>query len=194
MILAPAILTSFQRFFPLTLQLLGVGAAVLCADYLCEMELTDIKEAADLRYFAGFVRQRFGPNENLTTVAQWEWIQAWLTNTDFDFSRKVDEGCVEVHPSLQILEIHQRNETLQRDPGLYAFVFNDKQKQVVEVSLDLMQAQLLDLLSEDRKYSSEQLLAMAIESSAIQPPPGLGEWQKKYFLLEQSGLLRVSSR
>jgi len=194
MILDPAILSSFQRFFPLTIHLLGAGSSGICRDYLSEMELPKISEAADLRYFAGFVRQRFLENKNLTIVAQWEWIQAWLTNTDFSFSSRSDEGCVEIHPSLQILRVPERNETLQRDQGLYGFIFNEQQNKVIEVSLDLLQAQIIDLLSEDRKFRPEQLIAMAMESAPTSPVATLEEWQKRYFSLEKSGILRMSSR
>lgn len=180
---------SFEKYFPKTLAILGAEGEALMESYRREMSLSEKMAWQDLRYFAGFLRQKVLLRGEACEVAQWEWIQCYLQNEDFLYELKADAGQVLLNPSYQSLSLQQYNSILQRDAGLYIFVFHRQKKLIVEKSLDLLEAHLVEALLEDRKYSQEQLLAAV---SLELPGAASEEWQQRLQLLLSGDILSVS--
>ncbi len=140
------------------------------------------------RYFVGFLRQKFPERKELLELAHWEWVQAWIEIQPFEKSVS-EKGRVSLNPSLQIVTLSAKNTVLNRDAGVYAFAFSETRGSVVERSLDLYEAHLIDLLQEDRKYSSLQLMQMAHISDEIDTPLSSLEWEKKFLSLRKDDII-----
>ncbi|KHD87972.1 MAG: hypothetical protein OM95_11530 [Bdellovibrio sp. ArHS] len=177
----------FSRLFPLTKQSLGMTAARVCKNYLEEMEWSSWLLQDHWRYFVGFLKQKFPEQKELGEVAHWEWVQAWIEIQPFELSG-MEPGVIAVNPSLQTVTLTQFNSVLQRDSGVYAFVFSASQSVVRERRLDIYEAQLIDLLHEDRKFSRAQLVQMA-SLSAVSPPLSPQEWETKVSALADSDVI-----
>ncbi|QDK37639.1 hypothetical protein [Bdellovibrio sp. NC01] len=166
----------FQRVFPKTAQTLGLAAAKVRDSYLAEMEWSSWLLQDHWRYFVGYLRQRFPQQKELVDLAYWEWVQAWLEVQPFDLHTNLEKGILTVNPSLQIVPLLENNSILGKMKGMYAFVYSEKQEQVLEKPLTAAQALLLDLLQEDRKFSTEQLVEMASISEELQPNLNKTQW------------------
>lgn len=177
----------FIQIFPKTAQALGVTMAKMRDLYLQEMEWNSWLLQDHWRYFVGFLRQKFSSHQPLLELAHWEWVLAWIEIQPFSFSRE-NEG-LHLNPSLQVVSLSVANPALGRDKGLYAFVYCEKKATVVERNLDAYDAQLLDLLQEDRKFSSAQLLAQAALSEELSPQLSSTEWEKRFLSLQQDGII-----
>lgn len=178
----------FSRIFPKTEKALGIMAAKMRDLYLAEVEWASWLLQDHWRYFAGFLRQRFPENTGLLHLVHWEWVQAWLEIQPFVFSTP-EPGTVLLNPSLQIVSLTEKVSELNRDKGLYAFVYSDKKATVVERSLDVFDAQFLDLLQEDRKYTSSQLIQMVDLSGKLATQLSPGEWEKKFLSLCEDSII-----
>ncbi|WP_253720860.1 hypothetical protein [Bdellovibrio bacteriovorus] len=178
----------FSRIFPLTQQRLGLAAKRVRDTYLEEMEWSSWLLQDHWRYFVGFLKQKFPDNKELGELAHWEWVKAWIEIQPFDLGA-MEAGLVFVNPSLQIVSLSQANSVLNRDKGVYAFVFSDKSHKVSEKALDLYEAQLIDLLQEDRKFTKEQLIQMALLSE-VTPTIAAEEWEKKFSQLVSNDIIK----
>lgn len=178
----------FARLFPRTEKALGVAATRMMDAYLQEMEWSSWLLQDHWRYFVGFLRSKFPENKTLLELAHWEWVHAWIEVQPFepDFP---EAGILQVNPSLQIIHLSVHNPVLSRDQGVYAFVYDDKKQTVVEKRLDVYEAQILDLLHEDRKYTEKQLIEMALMSDEIDTQINSEEWGKKFQGLCQHGII-----
>ncbi|MNK01173.1 hypothetical protein D3C87_189680 [compost metagenome] len=183
----------FEKHFPKTLKLLGMRAKDLCQLYLKELGLSEneIQSAEDLRYFAGFLRQKLRQEIQVVEVAQWESIHCLLVEMDFSFEVKADKGTVIVNPSIQVLALNEKNPVLDRDKGLYVFVAGGKKGTVTERRLDSFEAELIDLLLEDRKYTPDQLLLMIRESDENASIPSTEDARKRFYSLIEADILRL---
>ncbi|WP_253696793.1 hypothetical protein [Bdellovibrio bacteriovorus] len=179
----------FSRIFPLTQQRLGLAAKRVRDTYLEEMEWSSWLLQDHWRYFVGFLKQKFPDNKELGELSHWEWVKAWIEIQPFDLGT-TEAGLVFVNPSLQIVSLSQANSVLNRDKGVYAFVFSDKNHTVTEKALDLYEARLIDLLQEDRKFTKEQLIQMALIDEAV-PMIGAEEWEKKFSHLVGSDIIKI---
>ncbi|HWU44734.1 MAG TPA: hypothetical protein VN132_14880 [Bdellovibrio sp.] len=182
---------TFSRLFPLTEKALGLMASRVRDSYLAEMTWNSWLLQDHWRYFVGFLRKRFPQNQEILDLAYWEWVQAWLEIQPFDLQTNSDSGILTLNPSLQIVPLSSENSLLQRALGIYAFVFSSRLGRVVERSLTPAEALLVDLLNEERKYTSEQLLEMATLSNE---PTELsqaneGAWRKKLQNLLETDLV-----
>lgn len=180
-----------EKHFPKTLKLLGPRAQDIRQLYIDEMGFSegDIESGEDLRYFAGFIRQNFRDEARLIEVAQWESIQLLLRDQDLSYRVNADAGTVILNPSYQVVILNSANPELARDQGLYIFVRNFSGK-VIEHRLDSFEALLIDLVTEDRKYTPDQLLATIDEEREV-PLPSTEERQKKFKSLIDADILRV---
>lgn len=178
----------FQRLFPRTYEALGISADRLLEQYLQDMEWSSWLLQDHWRYFAGFLRTKFSDNKPLLEVAHWEWVQAWIEIQPFE-SLTREKDVISLNPSLQIVSLATDNIVLGRDQGLYAFVYDEQKATVQEKKLDLYEAQILDLLQEDRKYSLEQLLQQALLSDEITTQINQNEWRKKFGSLQEQAIL-----
>ncbi|WP_374028719.1 hypothetical protein [Bdellovibrio bacteriovorus] len=178
----------FDKIFPLTKQGLGFTANKLRDSYLEDMEWSSWLLQDHWRYFVGYLRQKFPDRMDLMELAHWEWVLAWLEIQPFDVGA-LEFGLVVINPSLQVVSLSQDNPVLKRDKGMYAFVYSDDRGTVVERSLDVYEAQIIDLLQEDRKYTPEQLVQAALLSDEITPRLSPEEWQKKFLSLQADAIL-----
>lgn len=167
---------TFQRLFPRTAKTLGLAAGKVRDSYLAEMEWSSWLLQDHWRYFVGYLRQRFTQQKELVDLAYWEWVQSWLEIQPFDLRAHSEKGIVTVNPSLQIVPLLENNSILQKMKGMYAFVYSNRQHEVLEKPLTAAQALLLDLLNEDRKFTSEQLIEMASISEELQPGLTKVQW------------------
>ncbi|UYL07948.1 hypothetical protein B9G69_012915 [Bdellovibrio sp. SKB1291214] len=181
------VLKAFVRIFPKTHEQLGVMNSKLCAEYLKEMEWSSWLLQDHWRYFSGFIRQKFASKQTMVELVQWEWIRAWLEIQPFEMPPAGTKQLV-VNPSLQTLKLSHDNDVIQRTEGLYTFVCNQESVKILERKIEICEAALLDLLNEDRAFSEERLLEMAMLED-IQPPLSKDDWRKKIEVLLGSSLI-----
>jgi hypothetical protein len=181
------VLKTFVRMFPKTHEQLGVMNSKLCDEYLKEMEWSSWLLQDHWRYFSGFIRQKFASKQTMLELVQWEWIRAWLEIQPFEMPAGEYKQLV-VNPSLQTLKLSHDNELIHRTEGLYTFVCNQESVKILERKIEICEAALLDLLNEDRVFSEEQLLEMAMLED-IEPPLSKDEWRKKIEVLLGSSLI-----
>lgn len=185
--------TLFEKYFPLTCEVLGTRKKNLQDEYLKQMGFSSKQHqesVGDLRYFAGFVRQKNLAMPEVIETAQWEGAKYLLSTVDMDFGVIADQGTVILNPGLQTVEVKFAEDILQRAPGLYALVRN---QEIIEVRLEAYEALLLDLVQEDRKFTPQQLLQMMDleESSFAWPWPTPEEREKRFEKLVQQGILKL---
>lgn len=179
----------FAQLFPLSKKFLGISAEKMAEEYLQEMTWSSWLLQDHWRYFAGFLRQKFPQNKELQELVQWEWVQAWLETQAFESTGLGDPGQVVVNPSLQYINIEHADKTLNRTSGVYAFVFDEAKQQIIEKNLSMQDAEILDLLMEDRKFNSTQLVEMLATTSELEPKLDQTQWQAKIQELRDSGLI-----
>ncbi len=157
----------FEQIFKVAIQQFGESIHKLLKDYLTEMPWQEGLVRDHFRYFPEFVRRRFSDGLYYE-IFQWEWIHAYLSYVDLGDFSKSEPGIIKVSPSLMTMAIAApAGAVLSREPGLYAYVYSVCQNRVVEKHLNLHEVQILDLLSEDRKYSRVQLIEMFQEEISI---------------------------
>lgn len=179
----------FDSIFARTRNVLGVAAYRLRDEYLENMEWSSWLLQDHWRYFVGFLRQKFPGQTDLLELAHWEWVLAWLEIQPFD-GDSVEPGILSLNPSLQIVRLTRENLSLSRDKGMYAFVYNETQACVVERPLDVVDAAIIDLLQEDRKYSKKQLLEMAALSLTEPPVPTEEQIEKRFLSLLEADIIK----
>jgi hypothetical protein len=182
-------LRMFAALFPMTRKYLALTAEKMAEEYLQEMTWSSWLLQDHWRYFAGFLRQKFPANKELQELAQWEWVQAWLETQAFQSSGLGDLGQVVVNPSLQYISLSNAHTLLSRTPGLYAFVFSEQKEKIIEKALDVYEAELLDLLMEDRKFNPTQVTQMLALTSEIEPKLTQAEWGKKFKDLQDAAII-----
>ncbi len=186
--------TLWSLHFPRTFELLDEQAESYIQAYLREMDLSaehNLKDE-DLRYFAGFVRQKSG-HKLISEVARWEGALCLLKTLELEFVVRGDEGTVFLAPSLQTFPLTVGAEVLNKKPGLYGII--KQGSQVCDQLLGPFEALLIDLVQEDRKFTPEQLLQMA-EFEGRELPQEIRELSKtqreeKLKQLFQVGILQV---
>jgi hypothetical protein len=182
-------LRMFAALFPMSKKYLGVTAEKMVEDYLQEMTWSSWLLQDHWRYFAGFLRQKFPLNKELQELVQWEWVHAWLETQAFQSSGLGDLGQAVVNPSLQYINLSHAHHLLGRIPGLFAFVFSEPQEKIVEKTLDMYEAELLDLLMEDRKFNPSQVIEMLALISKLEPRLTQAEWEMKFQGLKDSAII-----
>ena len=179
----------FAALFPISKKYLGLTADKMAEEYLCEMTWSSWLLQDHWRYFAGFLRQKFPENKELQELVQWEWVHAWLETQAFQSTGLGDPGQVVVNPSLQYINIEHAGTVLGRDSGVYAFVFDEKSQRIIEKKLTVHDAEILDMLMEDRKFSLQQTIEMLASTSEIQPLLTQKDWEQKVQELQSSAIL-----
>jgi hypothetical protein len=110
------------------------------------------------RWFPVFLKFQTVRQEILE-VAEFEYLRHSVKTVDMGEVR-TDSGQLTLNPSLQFVELHHEQPKLHRTRGLYCFF--KSQERFLEFKLGIAQALLVDLLQEDRKYSPDQLVRMAL--------------------------------
>lgn len=181
----------FAKIFPETQSALGLAASRVRDAYLQEMEWSSWLLQDHWRYFVGFLSQRFPQQKQLTDVAYWEWVHAWLEVQPFELSVQSEAGLVSVNPSLQIVPLQEDNLRLGKSRGMYAFVYSWQKNKILEKELSEYEALLIDLLQEDRKYTESQLLAMAQVSEEFSTTLSAEQWQGVFKALQLGEILSL---
>jgi hypothetical protein len=182
-------LRMFAALFPLTKKYLALTAEKMAEEYLQEMSWSSWLLQDHWRYFAGFLRQKFPTNKELQELVQWEWVHAWLETQAFQLSGLGDLGQAVVNPSLQYVSLAHAHALLGRTPGLYAFVYSERQEKIIEKTLDVYEAELLDLLMEDRKFNPQQVIEMLAQTSEVEPKLTQSAWEKKFQGLQDAAII-----
>ncbi|AFY01480.1 hypothetical protein Bdt_1791 [Bdellovibrio bacteriovorus str. Tiberius] len=180
----------FESLFPRTREHLGVAVNRLRDEYLENMEWSSWLLQDHWRYFVGYLRQKFPGQADILELAHWEWVQAWIEVQPFDSEGGEEPGVLSLNPSLQVVILSRDNLVLNRDKGMYAFVYSGTKHTVVERPLDVVDSLFIDLLQEDRKYSKKQLLEMAAISFKSTPPPSSETLEKKFLSLLGDDIIR----
>lgn len=181
----------FLRLFPKTNQILGFAAVRVCDQYLQELDRNSWLLQDHWRYFVGFLRQKFPQNKSLLEVAQWEWVQAWLEVQPLDVLRS-DPQVVLLNSSFHAVTLAEDNSWLERERGVYGFVYSERKAAIVEKKIGVAEALLLDLLQEDRKYTKRQLLEMVELSSESVTQLTSQEWENRFCFLLNDDIIGVS--
>ncbi|MNK82253.1 hypothetical protein D3C87_1020190 [compost metagenome] len=182
-------LRMFAALFPMTKKYLGLTAEKMAEEYLQEMTWSSWLLQDHWRYFAGFLRQKFPTNKEVQELVQWEWVHAWLETQAFQASGLGDLGQAVVNPSLQYISLSHAHALLGRTPGLYAFVFSEQSEKIIEKTLDVYEAELLDLLMEDRKFNPAQITEMLALTSELEPKLTQAQWEMKLQGLKDSAII-----
>ena len=176
---------TFAALFPLASKFLGLAANKIRDEYVREMNWSSWLLQDHWRYFPGFLRQKFPQNRELQEVGQWEWIQAWLETQAFETTGLGDSGNVVMNPSLQYVNLETAGIALHREAGLYAFVYSETKNRIVESKLDAHDAEAIDFLNEDRKFTQDQLIEMLVTNSENRQALTREQWQSKVAALIQ---------
>lgn len=157
---------TFRKLFSFSLQYFGEARKVY-RDYMLEMPWNEGLVRDHFRYFPEFIRRRFSAGLYYELFL-WEWTRAYLSYVDLgDFSKSEPQN-LKVNISLMVCALtDQTAAVLKRDPGLYAHVYSVRLGRVTEKHLTIIEAEILDLLSEDRKYSETQLFEMLAVGSQV---------------------------
>jgi hypothetical protein len=148
----------FSQMFKVSISYFGESVKNVFKDYLQEFPWEEGLVRDHFRYFPEFVRRRF--SEMLYyELFQWEWIQSYLSYADLGGFSKKEPDILKVSPTLMITSIGLQSEKiLRQNPGLYACVYSVRRDAVVSKLLTSREVEILDMLSEDRKYRRVQLV------------------------------------
>ena len=182
-------LRTFEALFPHSKKYLGFTSDKMVEDYLQEMTWSSWLLQDHWRYFAGFLRQKFPTNQVIQELVQWEWAHAWLETQGFQATGLGDVGQAVLNPSLQYVNLEHAHLILGKAEGVHAFVFSEHQQSIVELHLDIYQAELLDLIMEDRKFNPAQLIDMLVATSEVEPKLDKKQWQDKLEELKSSDII-----
>lgn len=149
----------FRKIFPVAISHFGDSALKVFEDYLQEMPWEEGLVMDHFRYFPEFIRRRFS-SSFYYELFQWEWIQSYLSYVDLGPFKSSESGIVKVNPSLLVMSLSEAQDVLNRPQGLFAFVYSSQSETVVEKCLSELEAEILDMLAEDRKFSRPQLIEM----------------------------------
>jgi hypothetical protein len=170
----------FQKSFPRTFAALSSQASGCLQRYLREFPWQGPLLSDQFRYFSAFLKAEGAPLE-MALTAQQEWIYLSLSFSDFG-SQRADPGVLTVNPSLQVFPVVQPAGPFMQ--GLYVYYCEPASGEVKEARLGALEAEILDLLQEERKYTTAQILAHLEVST--KPPD---EVSKKLSKLISQGII-----
>jgi hypothetical protein len=152
----------FFEIFPQGFRALQNSDSVLWKTYLDEMELATVSSWEDLRYFAAFVGQRKGRDSFVAESLLWEWITYSVAKQEIGSQGRIEPGRVFLNPSLSFIRLTQAHPEFAKEAGLYVMIWDEATQRVIDYQLQPLEAQMIDLLEEDRKYTLDQLLDMTL--------------------------------
>lgn len=175
-----ALREEFFRIFPQTSRCLDGKELALLKKYIKEFPWQGPLLSDHFRYFPFFLKGQV-EDPALCSLAQKEWLLAYLLYADFGLPQR-DPGQLVIHPSLQ---------TLALNPGVCLYYYDQTRDEVREHVAELLDAALLDLLLEDRKYTLDQLCQQAqiLDSGSRFSE---SEIRKRIHFLISKGILLVS--
>ena len=178
-----ALREEFTHVFPQTSVYLQGKSSALIKKYLSEFPWQGPLLSEHFRYFPFFLKGQVG-DPALCLLSQKEWILSYLSFADFGLQQR-DLGQIVINPSLQ---------TLALNPGLRLFYYDEARNEIGEHEADILDAALLDLLLEDRKYILDQLCA---QDQVLDRGSGFtgfseGEIRKRIHFLISKGILLLS--
>lgn len=182
------LLADFKKHFPETLQHLAtLGPAFapeqILATYNKVLPWQGPLISDHFRFIPRFLQSAL-KSEIASLTSEREWLRAYVSFTDFGRPRR-EEGILILNPSLQVFSV--KRDVADLSEGLFVFFADPATDVVREYKLDAMEAELLDALHEDRKFSATQLAAYVADGS----PDGesAGGWTKKLSNLLQQGII-----
>lgn len=134
--------------FPQTFQELGFSARKLLRDYFEEVSVATWLTEEWLRFFPLFLKERFPNRSNLYEGAQFENFRGLLDYQDFATQVNTLPNYCFLNPSLQIAQLSENHEGLQREAGLYALYRSQNGRSLLEKKLDAFSARFIDHLTE----------------------------------------------
>ena len=181
----------FPKSFPLLQSERGGADSIIWRVYLEEMELPAVRSWEDLRYFAAFVGQRKGRNTFVAESLLWEWVSYSLTKQEIESHGKGEQGRIFLNPLISFVRFSHAHPEFHKEPGLYALAWNEQAARVIEHRLEPLEAQMIDLLEEDRKYTKDQLLEMSLLELPLEFQTSKGEGEKRLQSLLQANIILV---
>lgn len=176
-----------RHIFPKTSELLDEARARHLKEHFqfaAKKDLLVLTDKDQSRWFPVFLKLQ-GVMQKILEVAEFEYIQHSVRSSEMG-EPLLEPGLVKINPSVQFVELHHDQPKLGRLVGLYCFF--KKSGAFYELQLALPQALILDLLQEGRKFTLQQLGAMAGEYK-IGPQKSQNEWQEIIAHMIQIGLL-----
>lgn len=134
--------------FPQTFKELGFSARKLLKDYFEEVSVATWLTEEWLRFFPLFLKERFPDRSRLYEAAQFENFRALLDYQDFATQVNTLPNYCFLNPSLQIAQLSENHEGLQRETGLYALFRSQNGRSILEKKLDAFSARFIDHLTE----------------------------------------------
>lgn len=144
----------FEQIFQKTSQLLGKHRERIFTEYLQEFPWQGPLLSDHFRYLPAFLKQTT-KNPELFLTAQKEWLWCFLSYSNFGWPRP-EAKVLHLNPSLQVLTVPKSLGDFHE--GLYVLFSDPASSTVREHRLDIIQAEIIDVLSEERKFSRQQLL------------------------------------
>ena len=181
----------FPQSFPLLQNESGGSDSTLWKIYLDEMELKSVQSWEDLRYFAAFVGQRKGRDSFVAESLLWEWVSYSLAKQEISMHGKSEQGRIFLNPLISFVRFSHAHPEFKKEPGLYALAWNEDLNAVIEHRLEPLEAQMIDLLEEDRKYTQEQLLEMSLMELPSEFQTSKGEGERRLQSLLQANIILV---
>lgn len=136
------------------------------------------------RWFPVFLKFQ-GVRPEILEVAEFEYLRHSAKDSHQGLT-KSEIGEVKLNSSLQFAELHFDQPRLGRTRGLYCFFKNSKG--FFEFQMGILQALIVDLLHEERKYSLDQLADVASQHK-MGSSQGKEEWVQIIHEMVQLGIL-----
>jgi hypothetical protein len=150
--------------FPKTLEILGESKlSHITEEFFTELkdQVSSVLMSNDSRWFPVFLKMR-GLSDEILEVAEFEYLRYLVRTQDFG-KLKNENGTIKLNPSIQFIHLKRAQPKIQRQVGLYCFFKTNASFYELQLALD--QALILDLMQEERKYSFDQLMEMALLNS-----------------------------
>ena len=142
-----------ERIFKNTLSVLNLDELQrqkMLDHYFLELPLNSWLISERARWFPAYLKAN-QYNQEVIQKAQFEWAYEMLQFYDFFQKLDSDPQYIKINPSAQVIA-HEKN--------LVVLYLNQFQNQVLVLKLEPDMARVLDMLSEDRKFSQVQLVEM----------------------------------
>lgn len=142
--------------FPQTMKLVGDYSERLLADYFSDFQKAHWLLEDHLNWWPLYLKEKYKKPE-IFECANYEWSLAKLDFIDLPIYRRADPGQLYANPTIQLSKIEHIAKTLGKEPGVYIVYRSSDESQVLEMKLNTQVAQVLDVMSEERKFSMGQL-------------------------------------
>lgn len=157
----PLLFKKFGQVFSRGPRVLNDLQNKILKDYLEEVPWQEGLLDDHFRYFALFLKRRFPQQESWSELFQAEWIRWSRLYEDHAWPSTFNSEHYELAPSFQIYPVGEKTASiLEKEPGLYACVYDQNIHQLIELRLSPVQARFVDWIENDAGFSKNKLREM----------------------------------